>query len=352
MAAVDKNLLRSLKPKPAGLIDFSSNDYLGLANHPKLKEVAAKACKDYPTSSSASRLLSGDSELFHQLEEKVAILKKKEAALVFNSGYQANVGIISSLYSKADLIFADKLVHASIIDGIKLSGAKLFRFKHNDLGNLEELLKNNRSKGKQALIITESVFSMDGDFAPLDGLVKLKEQYDCQLMVDEAHATGIFGENGQGLAPKQTDIVMGTFSKALGSFGAYVATSKSVVDQLINTCRSFIYSTALPHQVVAVNLAGIDLIKAEPFRRKQLLEKTAYFRQKLGLDKGSQIVPCIVGDASKAIELSQKFQAAGFWVLPIRPPTVPQGSARLRFSLSYNHSLQDLDKVIGLLQTA
>ncbi len=332
-------------------IDFSSNDYLGLSAHPRLIAESKKAAEIFGTSNSASRLMGVDPEIYCRLEEKTAQFKHKEAALVFNSGYQANIGIVSSLYGKDDCIFLDRYSHASIIDGVTLSGAKFFRFQHNDTIHLETLLQRNRAKFKQALIITESVFSMDGDKAPLADLVGLKERYNASLMVDEAHATGIYGPNGSGWVEEaglseSVELIMGTFSKALGSFGAYLASSKKIVNYLINTCRSFIYSTALPPAVVAVNLASIDLVKVEPKRRTVLLENARFFRDSLEA-KGfkvmgdSQIVPLLIADNFKAIEFSRKLQEKGYWVLPIRPPTVRAGLERLRFSLSYYH-----DKII------
>jgi len=361
-------LLRTLKPISSRrdgrinvlgkeFVDFSSNDYLGLSNHPRLIEASKKAIDEFGASSSASRLLSGDLILHHRLEEKIAQFKGKEAALVFNSGYQANVGIISSLYGRGDCIFSDRLNHASIIDGILLSGAKLFRFEHNDTAHLRTHLKKERTKFKKALIIIETIFSMDGDRCPLKELINLKEGYNCQLMVDEAHATGIFGRNGAGIVQEEgleqgVDLIMGTFSKALGSFGAYLATSKAFVKYLINTCRSFIYSTALPPGVVAANLESIELVKEEPLRRQQLLESASFFRKAL-LAKGfkvkgaSQIIPVIIGDNSKVVEFSIKLQQKGYWVLPIRPPTVPKAEERLRFSLTNYHTKEILEKVIN-----
>jgi 8-amino-7-oxononanoate synthase len=366
----EEGLLRVLRPisrKSMGkitinqkpYIDFSSNDYLGLSQHPKLIAASQKAIAEFGTSSSASRLLSGDLELHHKLEESLAVFKNKEAALVFNSGYQANTGIIPALYGKDDCIFSDRLNHASLIDGINLSGAELFRFHHNDMGHLESLIKKERGNFKKALIITESIFSMDGDKAPLKDIAGMKDKYNCEIFLDEAHATGIFGKNGSGLAEEEgvaekIDFIMGTFSKALGSFGAYLATSRKTVDYLVNSCRSFIYSTALPPAVIAANLASIELIREEPIRREKLLKLSNYFREKLA-GKGfqvrgcSQIVPLITGDNFKAIELAQKYHAAGFWVLPIRPPTVPKGEARLRFCLTYYHEKEDLDRVIEIL---
>ncbi|MDP2938086.1 MAG: 8-amino-7-oxononanoate synthase [Candidatus Omnitrophota bacterium] len=364
----NEGLLRTLKPissRHAGkiyfnkkeYIDFSSNDYLGLSGHPELIKAAKSAMDKFGTAACASRLMSGDLEIHHQLEEKVAQFKNKEAALVFNSGYQANIGIISALYAKGDCIFSDRLNHASIVDGILLSGAHFFRFQHNDAGYLDSLLQKQRSKFNKALIITESIFSMDGDRAPLEDLVSLKEKYDCSIMVDEAHAAGIFGRNGSGIVEqegleKEIDLIMGTFSKALGGFGAYLATSKRIVEYLINTSRSFIYSTALPPAIIACNLASIKLIKEEPYRRVKLLEAAQYFRDALkaqGFEvRGdSQIVPLIIGDNIRTIEFANRLQEKGCWVLPIRTPTVPLGEARLRFSLSFYHNREILGNLIN-----
>jgi 8-amino-7-oxononanoate synthase len=336
--------------------DFSSNDYLGLSNHPKLILETKKALDSYGVGSCASRLLSGDLEIHHRLEEEAASFKGKEAALVFNSGYQANLGIISALYKKGDSIFSDRLNHASIIDGIFLSGAKLFRFAHNDTRQLEELLKKERPKFKNALIVTETVFSMDGDICPLGDLVNLKEKYGCKLFVDEAHATGIFGRRGSGLVEEvglseKVDFVMGTFGKALGGFGAYLAGSRIACEYLVNASRSFIYSTSLPASIIAANLAGINLIRDESWRRETLLKNAEFFRQTLkniGFEvKGSsQIVPLIIGDSKKTAEFALRLQERGWWVLPIRPPTVPQGQARLRFSLTLHHNKEILRQLI------
>jgi len=362
-----EGLLRTLKPisyRNQGkicfgereYIDFTSNDYLGLSGHPQLKEEAKKAIDTLGTSSSASRLMSGSLTLHHQLEEKIAHFKNKEAALVFNSGYQANIGIISALYQKGDCIFSDRLNHASIIDGIILSRARFFRFQHNDMDHLKDLLKRERKGCNQALIITETIFSMDGDRPPLKELVYLKDKYDCHIMVDEAHATGIFGRNGNGVVEEEglqgeIDIIMGTFSKALGGFGAYVATSKKIVDYLINTCRSFIYSTALPASVIASNIASIDVVKKEPHRREMLLESAEYLRQVLSnrgfrVRGSSQIIPVIIGDIFKTVEFSRRLQERGYWVLPIRPPTVSVGEARLRLSLTFYHTRDIIQRFV------
>lgn len=338
-----------------GLFDFSSNDYLALSDHPRLKEASKRAVDSLGASASASRLLSGDLKIHHQLEDRVAEFKGKESALVFNSGYQANIGIISALYDKGDAVFCDRLSHASIIDAVRQSGAKLFRFGHNDLDHLESLLKSQSHKFENRLIVTETVFSMDGDKPPLKELVDIKDKYNCLFLVDEAHATGIFGRNGAGVVEEycladRIELIMGTFSKALGSFGAYLACSEKIKHYLINSCRSFIYSTALPPSVIAADIEALDIIRDEHFRRKTLLANADYFRTRLreeGFDVtgSSQIVPLIVADSDRAVRISSDLQKSGFWVLPIRPPTVPQGQARLRFSLVYNHTKELLEKL-------
>lgn len=365
-----EGLLRTLRPVSSRregkiylndkeYIDFSSNDYLGLSGHPKLIEEARIAQDKFGTSACASRLMSGDLEIHHRLEEKVAQFKNKEAALVFNSGYQANIGIISALYEKGDCIFSDRLNHASIVDGILLSGAYFLRFQHNDTEHLQTLLQKQRDKFKKALIITETIFSMDGDRAPLKDLVRLKDKYDCSIMVDEAHATGIFGKNGSGVVEeegleKEIDLIMGTFSKALGGFGAYLAASRKVIEYLINNSRSFIYSTALPPAVIACDLAAIELIKEEPYRRAGLLECAQYFRNALKtrcfqVRGDSQVVPFIIGENEKTVEFAKRLQEKGYWVLPIRPPTIPRGEARLRFSLSFYHNKEILQNLIDAI---
>ena len=336
-------------------INFSSNDYLGLASNKELTAASFKALSPV-LGSSSSRLMTGTTSYHDELEDKVADFKKKPAALVFNSGYQANVGIISAILGKDDCVFSDRLNHASIVDGIRLSGAKMFRFGHNDTDHLGELLKAERKKYKASLIITETVFSMDGDIAPLEEIVRLKTDHNCIMMVDEAHATGVFGRNGGGLAgekglEKDIDIVMGTFSKALGGFGAYAAMSFELKQYMVNACRSFIYSTSLPPVIIAADIAALEIVKREGKRRTELLTNAGYLRRKLQ-EKGfevrgeSQIVPIIVRDNEKAIKMSEFLKEHGFWVTPVRTPTVPRGEARLRISLTFDHTKEMLDTFI------
>lgn len=369
----EEGLLRILRPhgarrggriflKGREYFDLSSNDYLGLSDHPQLIEAGQKAYAEFGAGSGGSRLLSGDSELHHELESRVALFKGKEASLIFNSGYQANIGILSAIAGPADAVFCDRLAHASLIDGMILSQARFFRFRHNDVEHLRELLQKERGRFKKAIIVTESVFSMDGDRAPLKDIVGLKKEFNCLMMVDEAHATGIFGSRGSGVAEEDgvaedVDLLMGTFGKALGSFGAYVAASKLMVDYLVNTARSFIYSTALPLPVIAVNLASLDLVRHDPGRRLQLLELAKFLRQGLK-DKGfqvkgdSQIVPVVLGSAFQTQRIAQNLQEKGFWMLAVRPPTVPEGQSRLRLSLTTYHTEEILKKLIDDISSA
>jgi len=365
-----KGLLRKLSPasrrangkitiKGKEFVDFCSNDYLSLSHHPDLINIHNQTAQNYGTASSASRLLSGDLQLHHELERQVAEFKGKQAGLVFNSGYQANLGIISALCGKGDVVFCDKLGHASILDGVRLSGAKLFRFRHNSPQHLKHLLDNNRGKFDNALIITESVFSMDGDIAPLPDIIKLKDRHKCIMMVDEAHATGVFGDSGAGMVEQQgvserVELIMGTFSKALGGFGGYLACNKRMKEYLVNTARSFIYSTALPPSVIAVNGEAIKLINREPHRRTKLLETSDYFRGTLenrGFEVlgSSQIIPLVIPDIELCRKISDNLCKRGYYVLPILPPTVPGGQFRLRFSLNYAHTKQQLDEVIDAI---
>jgi len=340
-------------------VDFSSNDYLGLSAHPAVVEAAQQALTRYGVGAGASRLMSGDLEIDHQLETELAAFKGTEAALLFNSGYQANTGILPALVNRHDAIFADHLCHASLLDGVQLSRAQLVRFRHNDANDLNSLLSKQRKDFKQALIVTESIFSMDGDRAPLARLVELKKRFQCGLYVDEAHATGVFGTHGQGCVDEdgltdKVEFVMGTFSKALGGFGAYLAAPKLVIDYLVNTARSFIYTTALPPAIVAADLAALRVCREQPGLGAALLQRAASFRQALR-DHGwtargeSQIVPVIVGKSSRAVLLSQELAKRGFRVLAVRPPTVPEGQARLRFSLCAAHTDAQLDAVLEAL---
>lgn len=347
--------LGSSRIKVGGCIycDLSSNDYLGLSSHPKIKASLQRGA-DVVSASSASALVSGYTDIHCKLEESIADFKSKEDAIVLGTGWQTNVGVIDALLSAKDAIFCDRLSHASILDGARLSGARLFRFRHNDSDHLRTLLKKHRGKYKKAMVVTESVFSMDGDLAPLEDIVEIKKDFDFLLMVDEAHATGLFGENGAGVVNEkklcaEVDLIMGTFSKALAGFGAYVATSKKIKHFLVNACRSYIYSTALPPALVSSNLESLEIVQKERHRADELLKMVSIFRKQLEREgfqvKGStQIVPIILGETKKVIEVSKELQSKFWWVVPVRPPTVPKNISRIRISLTYDHDLEQLNR--------
>lgn len=331
-----------------------SNNYLGLADHPALTEASIKATELYGTSSAASRLVSGTMALHEQLETDVARFKGSETALTFNGGYAANTGIIAAVVGRGDVIFSDRLNHASIIDGALLSGARLVRYPHNDYNALQHLMHQHRGSGR-ALIVTDGVFSMDGDIAPLRELVDLKIAYDALLMVDDAHGSGVLGEQGRGCAEllqvsDHVDIKMGTFGKALGSFGAYAAVSAELRELLINRARSFIFSTSLPPSVLAASLAAIGVVRSPEGRRlrEQLATNAGLLRSLLlaagfTLPSGStQIIPIITGTAETTMRFSEQLLAEGIFAQGIRPPTVPAGMCRLRCTVMATHSHQDL----------
>lgn len=330
-----------------------SNNYLGLADHPALGAASIAAIEQYGTSSGASRLVSGTMELHEQLERAVSSFKRCETALLFNSGYAANTGIIPALVGRGDVVFSDRLNHASIVDGILLSGARLVRYRHNDYQQLAILMEKHR-RGR-CLIVTDGVFSMDGDIAPLAELAKLKRTFGALLMVDDAHGCGVLGEHGRGSAEmlgvgSDVDIQMGTFGKALGSYGAYAAVTGEVRDLLINRARSFIFSTSLPPSVVAASLAAVELVQTREGDnlRNRLRSNTSFFRDSLlqaGFripDGSAQIVPIVVGPADTTMQFSEALLAEGLFAQGIRPPTVPGGTSRLRFTLMATHTAADL----------
>lgn len=340
-------------------LNLSSNDYLGLAGDARLIEASQEAAAQWGAGSTASRLIVGTLALHQQVEEEVAAFKGTPRAVLFNTGYMANVGVIAGLMGKGDVILSDKLNHASIIDGLRLSGAAFYRYPHRDLERLESLVRKH-SGVRRLLIVTDSVFSVDGDVAPLREMVALKERYGAWLMIDEAHATGVLGDRGAGLAEALgltggIDIHMGTFSKALGSFGAYVAGSGPLIELLHNRARSFIYSTALPPPVLGAMQAALAIVRQEPARRAYLLEQAAYFRgrlQEVGfdtLDSETQIIPVLVGGNAGALEFASRLRQEGLMAVAIRPPTVPPGGARLRLSLSAAHSATDLERAVQVI---
>jgi 8-amino-7-oxononanoate synthase len=338
-----------------------SNNYLGLADHPALVRASMLAVERYGTSSGASRLVSGTMELHEQLEESVASFKGTGSALVFNSGHAANTGIIPALVGPGDVVYSDRLNHASIVDGIRLSGARLFRYRHNDHLHLAELMDRQIGYGR-SLIVTDGVFSMDGDIAPLVELVALKRKHDALLMVDDAHGSGALGRQGRGSAdllgvPDGIDIQMGTFGKAFGSFGAYAAVSAELRALLVNRCRSFIFSTSLPPAVLAASLAGVDLVRSAEgdFLREQLHANSVYFKKGLkdsgfSVPEGStQIMPVITGRSDVTMRFSEALLEEGIYAQGIRPPTVPAGSCRIRFTIMATHQIDDLDRAIKIV---
>ena len=324
-------------------INFCSNNYLGLANHPKVIEAAQAACKEFGAGSGASRLISGNTVLHEELERKLASFKGRKAAIVFPTGYMANLGIITSLVDEKDTIIIDRLNHASIIDACRLSKAKLQVYPHKDMQTLEKILKRS-VKFKKRLIITDSIFSMDGDIAPLPQIVKLAKEYKAITMIDEAHATGVLGTRGKGLEEHfgiegQVDIVMGTLSKAIGSLGGFVAGSHELVDYLRNKARSFIYTTALPPSACAAAIAALEIIEEQPELRERLWENVKILKAK----PASPIIPILIGDLGKTMEISAKLFERGIFLSGIRPPTVPEGECRLRLTVMAIHTQEDLD---------
>jgi 8-amino-7-oxononanoate synthase len=322
------------------LVSFSCNDYLGLAQDPRVKAAAIAAVERYGAGSGASRLVTGDHPLLGQLEARLAAYKKKQAALVFGSGYLANVAIPPALTSDGDLILLDELSHACMYAGAKLSNARMIRFDHNDLDHLESLLETERSTTARCLILTERVFSMDGDRAPIEAMSALAGRYDAWLMADDAHGLGVVDD------PSRAALEMGTLSKALGSYGGYLAASEPVIELLKSRARSFVYTTGLPPASAGAALAALNILEAGPERRARPLALARRFTRAAGLpDVESAIVPLIVGDAKRALALSAQLENEGFLVVAIRPPTVPPGGARLRFAFSAAHTEAEIDRL-------
>ena len=350
------------------LLNFSSNDYLGLANHPALTEAAIKAVEKFGAGAGASRLICGSLAPFHELEETLADFKGTEAALSFSTGYAVALGTITALLGKDDVIIVDKLVHACIVDAAKLSGAKLRVFDHNDLEDLEKILKwadqakaESGKRKAETLIVTESIFSMDGNAAPLREIVALKEKYGAWLMVDEAHATGLYGANRRGLAEElgvsnRIEIQMGTLGKALGASGGYICGSRTLIDFLVNRARSFIFSTAPVPAAAAAARAGIQLVQSNEGQKlsDQLWAFVAELKSASGQRPaaiGSAIIPIIVGDETAAVTAATQLREQNIFVPAIRYPTVARGSARLRITLTAAHTVSDVADLVRALKT-
>lgn len=333
------------------LADFSSNDYLGLSRHPALIARARAWTEQAGTGAGSSRLVAGTLELHARIEEKLARFKRSEAALVMGSGYQTNASVLAALLDRhvlgaPPLVFSDRLNHASIHFGCAAAGVGEIRFRHGDLGHLEDQLRRREAEKGRRFILSETVFSMDGDRADVGGLVALAERFGAFLYLDEAHATGILGPGGRGLAAdyaERVDLVMGTFSKAMGSYGSYVACSQAIRDYLVNRCGGFIYSTALPPPVLGAIDAALDLMPELDAERAYVAERSAWLRTRIaeaGLSAGAsstQIVPVVVGDDRRAMDGARALEAAGLLAVAIRSPTVPRGTARIRLSLGAAH---------------
>lgn len=330
-----------------------SNDYLGLAGRPELRSAAVSAMERYGFGSGASRLVSGTGPIHAELESRIADFKGTEGAILFNSGYSANTGVIPAIAGEGDAILSDSLNHASIIDGCRLSKAQVYVYRHRDLNHAEEILKKCNCY-RRRLIVTDGVFSMDGDIAPLQGLAILAEKYDAMLMVDDAHGTGVLGENGRGTVEHlglsyDRLIQMGTLGKALGTFGAYVAGPADLIAYLVSSARSFIFSTSLPPVVCAASIAAIEIVKNEPQIRRRLWSlRERFVRGLAGLGIGAaasdtQIIPIIIGASDMALKAANEIIALGVFAPAIRPPSVPEGSSRIRATVTANLSDRDID---------
>ncbi len=341
------------------MLNFSSNDYLNISTDRDLLNEFIEKYKNHEEfilSSTSSRLLTGTSSAYKKLEDNLAKIFNKEACLIFNTGYQCNLGVVSSLVNRDDVIFSDKLNHASIIDGMRLSSTQFFRYKHFDYNNLEELLIKHRNEYKKAIIISESVFSMDGDVADIKKLIELKKKYNCLLMIDEAHAFGIYGKNLAGIADRDNllndvDIITATLGKSFASMGAFCVSNRTIIDYLINKANSFIFSTAIP----PVNIMWSNFLIEEKFNIvKQKAEKLNTLIKEAHnyiKDNGeTQIVPVIIGENNKTVKIAEQLRAKGFYILPVRPPTVPVNTSRLRLSLTADITFDEFKTVIDTVK--
>jgi glycine C-acetyltransferase len=344
------------------VINLSSNNYLGLTTHPKLKQKALEAIEKYGVGSGAVRTIAGTMTLHMALEEKIAQFKHVEAAVVFQSGFTANAGTVQAILGKEDVIVSDELNHASIIDGCRLSRAEIKVFPHKDVEACEKVLREIESRPGRKLLITDGVFSMDGDIAPLPQLVELAEKYGCIMMIDDAHASGVLGRNGRGTVDHfnlhgRVDIQVGTLSKAIGALGGYVCSSRDTIEFLYHRARPFLFSTSHPPSVAATCIAAFEVLEDEPERIEKLWANTRFFKEglkKLGFNTGlseTPITPVIVGDAALAHEFSRELFAAGVFAQSVGFPTVPVGKARIRTIVTATHTEEELSRALEILET-
>lgn len=346
-------------------LNFCSNDYLGLANHPDVVDAFKHGADQYGVGSGASHLINGHSRAHHALEEELADFVGRPRALLFSTGYMANLGVVSALVGRGDLVLEDRLNHASLIDAGQLSGARLQRYLHADAGSLDSHLNKlaSQQNDKRTLVLTDGVFSMDGDLAPLPALAEVGHKHDAWLMVDDAHGLGVLGKTGRGilehfgLSDTDVPILMGTLGKAIGTFGAFVAGSEALIETLIQQARSYIYTTALPPAVAEATRASLRIIQSDHAQREKLMALIQQFREgarQLGLtlmDSITPIQPLIVGDAERAVAISDALLERGILVSAIRPPTVPAGTARLRFTFSAPHTEAQVDQLLNALES-
>jgi 8-amino-7-oxononanoate synthase len=341
------------------LIMLGSNNYLGLTNHPAVKEAAAMALAVYGTGSAGSRLLNGTLDIHVELEHRIAEFMKRDSALTFSTGFQVNLGVLSSLLGRSDVAILDNLDHASLIDGCRLGFGKTYKYRHNDMDDLEKKL-SVVSDGRGAIIVVDGVFSMEGDLAKLPRIVELKKQFGTRLMVDDAHGLGVFGENGRGTAEHfgcedDVDLVMGTFSKSLATVGGFIAGRTDVIDYLKHNARSEIFSAAAPPASVAAAMKALEIVEREPERRKQLWENTDYMKRELvgmGFDTGesaSPVIPIVVGEDLSAWRMTVRLQEEGVFVNPVVSPAVPPGRAMIRTSYMATHTREHLDRSLEAL---
>lgn len=357
---------QSVRPRVNGrqVLSFCSNDYLGLANHPDIKQAFVQATENYGVGAGSAHLVNGHSQLHHDCELKLAEFCGRERALLFSTGYMANLAITSALVERKDVIFQDKLNHASLIDAARLCDARFKRYRHQDLDQLQHwLIESAQNKPAcRRLVMTDGVFSMDGDKADVSGMAKLCAETRSWLMIDDAHGFGVLGKTGAGLCEEanldvnQVPILMATLGKAAGVSGAFVASSEALIETLIQKARSYIFTTASPPAMAAAVMKSIDIIGAETWRRDKLQELVSYFRSKMSalnyelMPSDTPIQPLVMGDNQQALSISEALLKQGVLVTAIRPPTVPRGSARLRFTLSAEHEKQDIDELIRVMR--